>query len=140
MARTALWWVGVGTGWYVIVVQLLRRWRKAYLHELVEDALNGTGSVWRVHNVLTANELQFEAMLSMSVRGLLSTYAIPTISGVLLQTGGFSRDVRRRYADMELLIREFNENAADGETRWDGQPDRARIAIQRLNAIHAAYT
>lgn len=139
MNRTTTLWLGVGTGAYVIVVQLLRRWRRAHLNQLVDEALDGTGSVWRVHNILTANELQFEALLSMSARGLLSTYAIPSISGVLLQTQGFSRDVKRRYADMELLIREFNENAADGETRWDGQHDRARIAIQRLNAIHDSY-
>ena len=37
-------------------------------------------------------------------------YAIPSISSVLVTTGGFQRNVKRRYADMELLIREFNEN------------------------------
>jgi hypothetical protein len=40
---------------------------------------------------------------------------------------------------MELLIREFSENAIDGTENWDGQPERALVAIKRLNAIHAQY-
>ena len=109
------------------------------MESLVDAALDGTGSVWRVHNLLTANELRFEAWIAMSARGLLLTYAIPSISGVLASTGGFESDVQRRYADMELMIREFNESAADGTSEWNGQPERAQRAIQRLNAIHAAY-
>jgi hypothetical protein len=109
------------------------------MESLVDAALDGTGSVWRVHNLLTANELRFEAWIAMSARGLLLTYAIPSMSGVLASTGGFESDVQRRYADMELMIREFNESAADGTSEWNGQPERAQRAIQRLNAIHAAY-
>ena len=133
--------LGAGVTSYLVTIELLHRWRALYMARLVEDTLadTGAGSTWRVHNLLTANELRWEAWVAMSARGLLSTYAIPTISGVLLQTGGFSNDVQRRYADMELLIREFSENAADGEERWAGQPDRARKAIQRLNAIHDKY-
>ena len=40
---------------------------------------------------------------------------------------------------MEILIREFNENAADGSEGWNGDPQRAKLAIQRLNAIHNQY-
>jgi hypothetical protein len=44
---------------------------------------------------------------------------------------------------MELLIREFNENnpgpGPDGCAHFDGQPERARTALLRLNAIHDAY-
>ena len=40
---------------------------------------------------------------------------------------------------MELLIREFNENAIDGTEAWNGNPERAQKAIRRLNAIHSQY-
>lgn len=57
----------------------------------------------------------------------------------ILTIGGFCKDIDRRYADMEILIREFNENAADGTESWDGYPQRAKLAIHRLNAIHNKY-
>jgi hypothetical protein len=97
-------------------------------------------STWRVHNLLTANELVFESFISMSVRGLFLTYAIPSISSVLQKTGGFNKDVKRRYADMELLIREFNENAVDGTVEFNGMPERAKKSLLRLNAIHSQYS
>ena len=57
--------------------------------------------------------------------------------------GGFSKDIERRYADMEILIREFNENSTDDRTEGingsSGDQQRARLAIQRLNAIHNQY-
>jgi len=143
-------------GCYVVFIAYLRHERRRYMANLTSNALkvmrkrrvamvpeedeeDEGGSVWRVHNIVTACELRFEAWLSMSVRGLLSTYAIPSIASTLQTTSGFKSDLHRRYADMELLIREFNENAADGTKGWDGQPERADVAIQRLNAIHNKY-
>ena len=138
---------------YLLLIRHLKQQRDAYMNDLANSALeqlgkspqnsssstDSSGTVWRVHNLLTANELRYEAFLAMSSRGLLMTYAIPSISSVLVRTGGFSKDISRRYADMELLIREFNENAADGTTAWNGNPARAKLAIQRLNAIHNQY-
>lgn len=97
------------------------------------------GSSWRIHNLLMAGEMKFEAWMAMSARGLFLTYGIPSISSVLHKTGGFDHDTARRYADMELLIREFNENAPDGCIHFAGQPERAREAIYRINKIHDAY-
>ena len=39
---------------------------------------------------------------------------------------------------MELLINEFLENAADGTQAMDGQPERAWLAIRRLNTSACA--
>ena len=105
----------------------LREKRRKFLDEETRLSLSGRGqrSCWRIHYLLTACELYFETMASFQSRGLLSTYAIPTISKTLQDTGGFERDVQRRYADMEILIQEFNESAPDGTTSWNGQPDRA---------------
>jgi len=96
-------------------------------------------STWRIHNLLSGNELVFEAWISMVARGLFLTYAIPSISAVLQHTGGFCTDVDRRYADTELLIREFSESAVDGTVAFNGQPERAKLALHRLNAIHQEY-
>lgn len=114
------------------------------MNEVVDDALQnphdgGKGSTWRVHNLLTALEFEFEAWLSMSCRGLFLTYAIPSVSSVLVKAGGFNKDIQRRYADMELLIREFNENAVDGTVDFNGQPERAKQSLYRINAIHQQY-
>ena len=73
--------------------------------------------IYFIHYILTANDLNFECHLSMAVIGLLSTYSIPSISTLLKSTGGFSHDIQRRYADMEILIREFNENPPNGIKR-----------------------
>lgn len=97
-------------------------------------------SAWRMHNLLTANELVFESWMAMVSRGLFLTYAVPSISAVLQHTGGFSKDVDRRYADTELLIREFSESAVDGTVAFNGQPHRAVLALHRLNAIHQEYS
>ena len=118
---------------------LARRERKGAAENLTLDSDGIYGSTWRVHNLLTSVELKFEAWIAMSVRGLFLTYGIPSISSVLHKTGGFQNDVQRRYADMELLIREFNENAVDNCIHFNGQPERARKAIERLNAIHNNY-
>ena len=149
---------GLGLAW-VTTVYLLRLWRAQYMAASCEAALrfrrdgvkqqekalgevpmDGVyGSAWRVHNLLMAVELKFEAWMAMSARGLFLTYGVPSIATVLHKTGGFDKDTHRRYADMELLIREFNENAPDGCLHFDGQPHRARVAIERINKIHDAY-
>lgn len=145
---------------YLGLVRFARWRRDAYMEATASLALrkrrnkesegihnDSKGSTWRVHNVLTALELEFEAWLSMSSRGLFLTYAIPSISGVLFKTGGFEKETARRYADMEILIREFNENAVDGTefindsmvANFAGQPERAKTALFRINAIHQKY-
>lgn len=88
-------------GFYILIVGKLKKLRDKFNEDLALEALKPDkplSSTWRVHNLLTANELKFESFISMSARGLLMTYAIPSISSVLVKTGGFSRDISRRYA------------------------------------------
>lgn len=122
---------------YLAFIRYLRHRRANYLENLAQSSLKG--ATWRVFNLITANDLSFENWLAISARGLLVTYAIPSISSVLRKTGGFTQDVDRRFADMELLIREFSESGAEASEAWDGNPERSTIAIQRLNAIHNQY-
>ena len=140
---------------YFSIISYLRQLRFEYIQNICKKAIkkrNGEynknenkenleeASTWRIHNLITACELKFEALVAMNTRGLFITYAIPSISSVLHKTGGFDHDTDRRYADMELLIREFCECAIDGTNIWNGQPDRAKKAILRLNAIHDQYS
>eukprot|EP00039_Didymoeca_costata_P020674 m.342081 g.342081 ORF g.342081 m.342081 type:complete len:414 (+) comp20885_c0_seq1:340-1581(+) len=141
---------------YMLGVAYLRRQRRLFLEQLCQEAVdnhkknlkkqpaqeldeNKTATIWRANSILTANELRFESVFSISCRGLFLTYSIPSISNVLTKTGGFQRDMKRRYADMEILLREVSENAVDGTTAFDAQPFRSRTALQRLNAIHGKY-
>ena len=157
---------------YWILVVVIRKWRVSFIDSLAIKGLREKNRdiIYYVHYILTANELKYECALSMAAIGLLSTYAIPTISSLLKSTGGFSTDIQRRYADMEILIREFNENPPNGvkresidafkwswynlyprnkyrnnsnisvEEMYKDYNERAKRAIFRLNAIHNKYS
>lgn len=62
---------------------------------------------------------------------LFRTYAVPSISGLLVKTGEFERRPRKRYDDTELIISEVVENGLDSA--------RGQAAISRMNAMHGAY-
>jgi hypothetical protein len=62
---------------------------------------------------------------------LLSTYAIPSISGLLARTGEFTRRARKRYDDTELLLAEVGENGFATE--------RAAAAMSRINEMHGRF-
>jgi len=99
---------------YLAVVYWLRKKRYEFIEEIASAALENrkckdkesskavSASTWRVHNLLTACELKFEAWIAMSARGLFLTYAIPSISSVLHKTGGFDHDTHRRYVRRTL--------------------------------------
>ena len=63
-----------------------------------------------IMQLLAEVEMNLEFDSSLRFRGILSTYAIPSISKVLHSTGGFELKPKRRYADMELIINEFVDN------------------------------
>ena len=124
---------------YINYCYLQRKRRREYFENLLQDD-NNKESQWEAFHMLTTNDLQFEFQTSLETRGLVSTYGIPTISSLLKSTGGFERDAQRRYADMSLLISEFLENNSNGSSNPSiGQPERAKLAVQRLNAIHDKY-
>jgi hypothetical protein len=69
-----------------------------------------------------------ETALSLA---LFRTYAVPTISRILLDSRAFTEDTRRRYDDTELLLAEVQEHGYDS--------DRGRDAIRRVNRMHGAF-
>lgn len=64
--------------------------------------------------------------------GLVKTFAIPSISKLLAATREFRRNTERRSEDVDLLVSEFLEHCPVDSSR-------ARLAIRRMNAIHAKY-
>jgi len=64
--------------------------------------------------------------------GLLKTFAVPSISRLLAATGQFRRHTERRSEDVDLLVSEFLEHCPLDSAR-------ARLAVRRMNAIHARY-
>ncbi len=62
---------------------------------------------------------------------LFRTYAVPSISGLLVRTGEFETRTRKRYDDTELILSEMVENGLESE--------RGQAALARMNAMHGAY-
>jgi hypothetical protein len=62
---------------------------------------------------------------------IFHTFAVPSISMILDQTGEFARRGQKRYDDTVALLREI---AVDGPVS-----PRGRAAVRRLNWIHRAY-
>jgi hypothetical protein len=63
---------------------------------------------------------------------LLKTFCLPSISGLLHQTGEFEERPRKRYDDTALIVAEL--------VRLGPDTPRGQAVIQRLNRIHGAYT
>jgi len=84
--------------------------------------------------IITFAQLEAPFIFETSLQfALFRTYGIPSISGLLAQTGllGSSEHAAKRYVDTDVLITEFVAQKWGGE-RWAG-------AVGRMNAIHAAY-
>ncbi len=62
---------------------------------------------------------------------LFRTYAIPSISGLLVRTGEFEKRPRKRYDDTELILSEIVEHGADHA--------RGAAALARMNEMHGRF-
>ncbi len=62
---------------------------------------------------------------------LFRTYAAPSISKLLSQTGEFTRRTRKRYDDTELIMYTITENGYDSP--------EARRAFRRMNQMHGCF-
>ena len=62
---------------------------------------------------------------------LLKTFCLPSISGLLHQTGEFEQRPRKRYDDTALIVAEL--------VRLGPDTPQGQAVIQRLNQIHGTY-
>ncbi|WP_052668926.1 oxygenase MpaB family protein [Nitriliruptor alkaliphilus] len=83
-----------------------------------------------IAHTLSAYEFPWDTETALSL-ALFRTFAVPTISRILLDSRAFTDDTRKRYDDTELLLAEVEEHGYDG--------DRGREALRRINRMHAAY-
>ncbi len=62
---------------------------------------------------------------------LFRTFGVPSIAGLLDQTGEFCQRTRKRYDDTDLIVSEMVEHGYDSE--------RGRRALRRMNQIHGRF-
>ena len=62
---------------------------------------------------------------------LFRTYAVPSISSLLVRTGEFDTRTRKRYDDTELILAEITEHGPDHP--------RGAAALARMNEMHGRF-
>jgi len=62
---------------------------------------------------------------------LFRTYAVPSISSLLVRTGEFEDRTRKRYDDTELILAEIGEHGAEHP--------RGAAALKRMNEMHGRF-
>jgi hypothetical protein len=83
-----------------------------------------------IYRILLTHEFPWDLTQALSM-ALFRTYAVPSISRLLDQTGEFARNTQKRYDDTALLL---DEASAQGL-----HSDHGRRAIRRINQMHGAY-
>jgi hypothetical protein len=83
-----------------------------------------------IYRVILTREFPWDMNQALSF-ALFRTYAVPSIGGLLDQTGEFEHNTQRRYDDTALLLDEPSLHGLDS--------DRGRSAIRRVNQMHGAY-
>lgn len=116
-------WLGVA--FYLALVRALRYQRLrqiSALHPVKDASVISQAFAHLESPFLYRKALEF---------GLFRTYAIPSVSKLLLATRELTERASKRYDDTDLLICEFVDNALDS--------DRAILALKRMNYIHRMY-
>lgn len=92
--------------------------------------LDAEADATRIVHLLGSGEFAWDIERALEF-ALFRTYAVPSISGLLVKTGAFEGATRKRYDDTELILSEITENGLDSE--------RGQAALARMNAMHGAY-
>jgi hypothetical protein len=85
---------------------------------------------WRIYRLHAQQEFPWDVTRALEL-ALYRTYAVPSIGGLLDDTGEFRRRTQKRYDDTALLLGEVLENGPDS--------DRGRAALRVINRAHARY-
>jgi hypothetical protein len=94
------------------------------------EALDPQDDHREITHVTSAYAFPWDTETALSL-ALFRTFAVPTISRILLDAGAFTEQPRKRFDDTELLLGEVEEHGYDAE--------RGREALRRINRMHAAY-
>ncbi len=94
---------------------------------LALDPVQDAHEIYRWHATI---EFPWDVTRALEL-ALYRTYAVPSIGGLLDQTGEFAQRAQKRYDDTALLLAEVLEHGFDSA--------RGRAAIARINRIHARF-
>lgn len=76
------------------------------------------------------HEFPFDTTRSLEV-ALFRTFAVPSVSALLHQTGEFGQRPQKRYDDTDLILSELIEHGYDSE--------HGRAALRRMNRLHGRF-
>jgi hypothetical protein len=79
---------------------------------------------------VSAHDFPWDSLQALSF-ALFRTYAVPSIGGLLAETGEFTERVQKRYDDTGILLEEVQRNGFSHV--------RGRAAVRRINQMHARY-
>ena len=83
-----------------------------------------------ITNITAFHEFPWDTVQSLSF-ALFRTYGVPSIGGLLHDTGEFTERTQKRYDDTLLILDAISEHGLDS---GDGKE-----ALRRMNRMHAAY-
>ena len=96
----------------------------------VIETLDPCADYEQISRILVHHEFPWDITQALSF-ALFRTYAVPSIGGLLFETGEFTRRTQKRYDDTALLLDEVTEH---------GLSDPAgRSAVRRINQMHGMY-
>lgn len=107
---------------------LCTRMKTKWLSEIL--TLDPVRDQQRIVHLIACYEFPFDITRSLEF-ALFRTYCVPSISGLLDQTGEFAQCPQKRYDDTDILISAIME--------WGYDSSRGKTAIERINAIHAHF-
>lgn len=85
----------------------------------------------RICFLSTNHDFPWDVEQSLSI-AFFKTYAVPSISALLDETGEFRDHPQKRYDDTKLILAEILDSGLDS--------DRGREANRRMNRMHARYS
>ncbi|MFD4241375.1 oxygenase MpaB family protein [Streptomyces sp. NPDC058525] len=83
-----------------------------------------------IYRLTAAYEFPWDFARALEL-ALFRTYAVPSIGGLLAETGEFTDRTQKRYDDTALLLDAIVEHGFEHDT--------ARTAIRRVNQMHRSY-
>ncbi|MBK9123918.1 MAG: DUF2236 domain-containing protein [Chloroflexi bacterium] len=93
-------------------------------------ALDPSTDYERIVYLVGAYEFPFATQRSLEF-ALFKTFAVPSISKLLAQTGEFTTRGQKRYDDTALIVSEIAEHGIDSE--------RGHAAIRQMNRMHRRF-
>jgi ER-bound oxygenase mpaB/B'/Rubber oxygenase, catalytic domain len=112
---------------------VLSRWRTAlprdHWQRVVAD-LDPAVEYERITRISTAYEFPWDTAMSLSL-ALFRTFAVPSIGGLLYETGEFTTRPQKRYDDTSLIL--------DAIGLHGMASPQGRAAIRRMNQLHRAH-